>query len=366
MFLGTGALGAGALRFRPHRNIAIRQLRFCKAGWRQKLHHAAFCVWVLGWTVAWRPKWIYASDPLACPISLLLSWLPGVRVIYHEHDSPGTQHATSWFAKFVLWARRKLAMRAGCCILPNQERATQFQAAVGQPRNVLCVWNCPAKDEASAARAPLNEDGLWLLYHGSIVPSRLPLTLLDALTLLPDCVKLRIIGYETVGHLGYLEELHKKASAIGIGHRIEVLGVLPRAEVLDWSRHCDVGISILPISSGDINLQAMIGASNKVFDYLACGLPVLVPDLPDWRAIYVDAKYGLTCDPEDPANIAEAVWRLLDHPRELRAMGERGRQRILSDWNYESQFQPVARVLYPGLTSAIGSRIEDHALVPTE
>ena len=41
LFLGTGALGADALRFPPHDRIRVRQMPFCPAGWRQKLH----CVW---------------------------------------------------------------------------------------------------------------------------------------------------------------------------------------------------------------------------------------------------------------------------------------------------------------------------------
>ncbi len=116
MFMGTGAVGADGLRFPPHRNITLRQMSFCKAGWRQKLHYAAFCAWVLGCTIVCRPQWIYASDPLSCPVALLLSWLPGVQVVYHEHDSPGTEEVASWFGRFILWARRKL----------------------GRARNVLC------------------------------------------------------------------------------------------------------------------------------------------------------------------------------------------------------------------------------------
>jgi glycosyltransferase involved in cell wall biosynthesis len=85
----------------------------------------------------------------------------------------------------------------------------------------------------------------------------------------------------------------------------------------------------------------MSGASNKAFDYLACGLPVLVSDLPDWRRMYVDTGVGLACDPDDPASIAAALQWFLDHPDKVRAMGERGRQRVLAEWNYEAQFAPV-------------------------
>ena len=84
---------------------------------------------------------------------------------------------------------------------------------------------------------------------------------------------------------------------------------------------------------------------NKHFDYFACGLPLLVSDLPDWRALYVESNLALPVDPEDPASIAGALRWLLERPGELRTMGERGRQRILAEWNYEKQFLPVFQCL---------------------
>jgi glycosyltransferase involved in cell wall biosynthesis len=101
----------------------------------------------------------------------------------------------------------------------------------------------------------------------------------------------------------------------------------------------------MPKESEDINFVQMTGASNKAFDYLACGLALLVSDLPDWRGLYVAPGYGLACDPEDPETIAAALRWFLDHPEERQAMGEAGRQRILKEWNYETQFRPVWQLL---------------------
>src|SRR5206468_10400674 len=58
-FLGTGSLGANALEFEADPNIAVRKMCFCSAGWKQKLHYAAFFCWVLGWALLCRPRWAY-------------------------------------------------------------------------------------------------------------------------------------------------------------------------------------------------------------------------------------------------------------------------------------------------------------------
>ncbi len=341
MLLGTRALGAEALSFSPHANICVRYLSFCPAGWRQKLHYLSFCAWVLGWTLFWRPGWIYASDPLACPAALPLSYLPWLRFVYHEHDSPGEPAGSS--QRLVSWARKGIARRAACCVLPNEERLQRFRAETGTRQPAFCVWNCPSNHEIAFQRGPANSS-FWVLYHGSIVPDRLPLDVVRALAHLPERVKLRVIGYETVGSVGYTRRLCEYARKLGVDRRIEVLGVLPRRfELMEWCRRCDAGLALMPLRTNDINQRSMTGASNKAFDYLASGLPLVVSDLPDWRAAYVEPGYALACDPEDSESIAGAVRTFLDDPERARSMGERGRQRIAAEWNYEKQFLPVLR-----------------------
>lgn len=344
LFLGTGALGAGSLRFLPHERIIVKLIPFAAAGWQQKLHYLRFVLWVCGWAVRWRPEWVYASDMLASPVAWLLSfWWQG-RVVYHEHDSPnGT--GNSVFQRLCLATRHCLASRVRLCVLPNQRRLEKFKEDTQATSELLCVWNCPRLDEIVPPRSSQKGD-MWVLYHGSIVPDRLPPTVIEALAQLPDSVKLRVMGYETVGHKGYVNELKKCAATLGVAARVEFAGTIPqRSDLLTLCHQCDVGLAFMPMSSSDVNLQAMTGASNKPFDYLACGLALLVSDLPDWRNMYVTPGYGLACDPNDPESIASALYWFAQHPGEMQAMGERGRQRIVAEWNYEAQFAPVLAII---------------------
>src|SRR5437763_77589 len=71
LFLGIRSRGGRALRFPPHSNVTVRFLGTCSVGFRQKLHYLTYCIWVFAWVLAWRPRWVYASDPLSCPIALV-------------------------------------------------------------------------------------------------------------------------------------------------------------------------------------------------------------------------------------------------------------------------------------------------------
>lgn len=346
LFLGTGAYGAAAsLRFPEHPGIRVRQLTFCHGGLLQKFHYAFYCLWVMVWVMIFQPRWIYASDPLICPVVFLVSFIPGLQTIYHEHDSPKEEQVTSWM-HFVLWARKKLAKRAKLCILPNEDRARRFRMDTGRNQGVFCVWNCPSLEEIAPLRSPFQGKELGILYHGSIVPSRIPLTAVRALANLPDSVRLFIVGYETSGEKSYLRQLQDEAIRLGFVHRVEILGVLPaRKDLLKRCLSCDIGVALLPRNSPDFNERTMAGASNKPFDYLACGLALLVPDLPDWVETYVKPGYGLACDPNDSKSVARALLWFLEHPAQMREMGEQGRQKILEDWNYERQFHSALALL---------------------
>lgn len=157
---------------------------------------------------------------------------------------------------------------------------------------------------------------------------------------------MKVIGYETIGSRGYVRKLQELSQALGISSSIEWLGTLPlREDMYRSCSDCQIGLSLMPTETSDINLEHMTGASGKPFDYMACGLAVLVSDLPDWRKMYVEPEYGLACNPKDPESIANALRWFLENPEKTGAMGEKGRQKILQDWNYENGFKDVLHQL---------------------
>ena len=340
MFLGVEAPGASMFRFPPHDRIHVRNISHSPAGWKQKLHYIRFALWVMIRVLHWRPRWVYASEHLSCPIAWLISLLPSVSVIYHEHDSPLSSQGTV-FHKVSMLARRKLAHRATLCILPNRHRSEAFTSAIGCRKPALTVWNCPRQDEVIPPRKPKIDEALKIYYHGNLSPDLLPPTLIPAIAKLSGLIRLTVVGYETNGFEGYINKLRASAREFGVEDSIEFLPPRPRRELWPIMRQHDVGLALMPPRSDNFNLLHLIGASNKVFDYMACGLALLVNDSPEWRNMYVDSGFGLACDPGSSESIAMALRTFLHSQDLIRSMGDQGRKKILSDWNYETQFSPV-------------------------
>lgn len=345
LFWGSGAWGkAESFRFPPHPRIQTKLSGFSPSGWQQKLHYAAYCLKSV-WHV-WRSRsmWVYASDPLSCPAALMASHLPGRRVIYHEHDSPDTI-LSSRFMQTVLRVREQLCRRAAAVILPNKERSRILAEMMKLERPPFIVWNCPERHEVVVQPSSAGGETV-VFYHGSLNPLRLPFSVLEALTLAPGKPRLHFAGYTTIGHRGFLDDFLSESARRGLGERVKYLGACPeRRDLLAHCAQATIGLAFMPKRSHDVNMAAMVGASNKPFDYMACGLGLIVSDLPDWQAMFVNPGHAVACDPEDPGSIAKAIAWFVEHPREALEMRMRGRLKITDEWNYEAQFDPVLKFL---------------------
>lgn len=334
LVLGIEDAATEKLAFPVHERITQKRLPRVALGWRRAFYFLWFCVWVIWETLRWRARWLYAADLFATPSAWIVSFVPNVRVVYHENDMPqGAQGLARW----CMGTRARLARRAAVCVFPNAARAEDFVQEVRGGAKTRVVMNCPERAEVTALAA--RADGKFrVLYHGSIVPARLPLTVIEALAKLPENVCLRIVGYETVGHTGYVEKLLMRARELGIEARVEWVGQAPtRRELLALARACDVGLALMPMQSEDLNERTMAGASNKPFDYMACGLGLIVSDIADWRAMFVDTGFAQASNPNEAASIAAAVSRYLKQPQDR----QRAQEKIWMDWNYETQFAPV-------------------------
>jgi glycosyltransferase involved in cell wall biosynthesis len=76
---------------------------------------------------------------------------------------------------------------------------------------------------------------------------------------------------------------------------------------------------------------------SKMFEYWACGLPVIASDLPPIRQFLLDGKNGIFFQPSSPEDLARAMKFLLNHPAEARTMGDFARELVRSKWNVDRQ-----------------------------
>jgi glycosyltransferase involved in cell wall biosynthesis len=286
-----------------------------------------------------RPDVVYASDPLGAGPGLFAARLARASLVYHEHDTPAVDALRPWLRQL----RRAASRTARLVVFPNETRARSAQTELGfRDENLRIVWNVPRRNELREM-APIVEGPLLLYYHGSITPHRLPETVVEAVLRLVGRVRLRIAGYEAPSAPGYVARLVERGAVPNGEKLVEYVGQVSRDNLLVEAAQAHIGLALMPLNSADLNMRHMTGASNKAFDYMAAGLALLVSNLDDWRDMFVAPGYARACDPSDADSVAAMLGWFLDHPEERQAMAARGRAKIETDWNYDTQFAPVMR-----------------------
>lgn len=284
-----------------------------------------------------RPSVVYASDPTGALPGWLAAQLSGARLLYHEHDSPSVE---SDLHPVVRWARRWAAKAAEIVVFPNADRGRSAQESIGFDASKLqIVWNVPRLAELPDVPAK-TASPLVLWYHGSINQERLPETILEAISKFNGAVRLDVAGYEAPGARGYIQKLINRWNVDGLT-LIKYFGEIEYHDLLKHAANCHIGLAFMPMRTTDINMKHMVGASNKPFDYMAAGLALIVSDLPEWREMYADNRFGLACDP----NLVEKIVTIIDlyksNPNLISSTSYRCRNKIIQDWNYEKLFKNI-------------------------
>lgn len=134
-----------------------------------------------------------------------------------------------------------------------------------------------------------------------------------------------------VGVGPHLEYIHKRAIQLGVLSNISFVG---RVQYSELPRFISVGeVFAMPSRSRLAGLEVE-GLGIVYLEASACELPVvggLSGGAPD---AVLEGETGYSVDGLNPADVAEAIVSLLADPEKAKAMGRRGRQWIIDEWEW--------------------------------
>jgi glycosyltransferase involved in cell wall biosynthesis len=120
---------------------------------------------------------------------------------------------------------------------------------------------------------------------------------------LTDRVRLVIIGTGDI-----IESLKMRAAGSDAHERILFLPRMSWEEMMRYTMCCDAGVSM----DTDTCINQRYSLPNKVFDYIAAGLPVLVSPLPEVAALVERYGCGMVLTGVTPDEIAGQLQKLAD------------------------------------------------------
>ena len=124
----------------------------------------------------------------------------------------------------------------------------------------------------------------------------------------------------------------------------EMIGWKPHEEVVNYINISDVGIILFQPT----HYNNLIGLPIKLFEYMACGLPVVASNFPEISRVVKEADCGILVDPTDVDEIADAIIYMLEHPEEMKRIGDNGRIAVKEKYNWERMEERLLE-LYAGL-----------------
>jgi glycosyltransferase involved in cell wall biosynthesis len=191
----------------------------------------------------------------------------------------------------------------------------------------LTVEEDTALDEDTAAVTP-DEKYFTLICHGAIEKRYGHDTMLDAVKLVKSQIptlRLRILGKGS-----YLDEFLEQTRQMKLDDSVQYLGWVPLSELVRELQAADVGI-VAQKSSPYSNLVH----TNKMYDYLNFGLPVLASRLKAVEAYWDDDSLYFF-EPGSPESLAEGILDLYQHPNKQKLLVEYSQQ-LYNQYKWDEQ-----------------------------
>lgn len=276
---------------------------------------------------------------------LLPAWLLSRRfrrpLVYHCHDFVEKAEGGGRYIKIF---EPFLARSADLVIVPDAERGGEIARKLALGEFPLIVANAPLRQRKASGEDLLHtletrgrHYQRILLRQGCIGPGHAIEATIRSMPLWAS----REWGFVLVGigESEYLHTLTELARELCVEEQLAILPPVSYDEVLKLTPGADVGHALYePVH---INNRYITTASNKIMEYMAAGLPLLVSDRPSLRAFVETHGCGLTADEALPETIAASINTLLGDPELARRLGDAGRKAFLEDFTYERQFAPV-------------------------
>lgn len=265
------------------------------------------------------PDVVHAHDAAMLFPGLLGSRLVGAKLVYdtHEYASGVPYRERSW-ALFVTTLERALIRRCDAVITVSDGIADRLQERYGLSARPAVVRNTcdptayrtrgtviDLRDKPAASQATV------VLHLGAVARDRGCATLIRALTTLDDSVRLVFLGADDNA---FVDQLLSLAKALGVRDRVQTHGSVAISDLLACTEQADIGVSLLE----DTCENHRLALPNKVFEYLAAGLPVVASDLPELRRVLSVVPGATLVNPADAGAVARAIERAVAGSAPLR------------------------------------------------
>jgi glycosyltransferase involved in cell wall biosynthesis len=202
---------------------------------------------------------------------------------------------------------RSIVPKLKYCITVNQSIANWFNEKYRT--NFKVVRNIPDKINVDRikTREELNlphDKKIILLQGAGINVQRGSEEAVEAMKYVENAILLIIGGGDVICLL------EKMAKSVDLKEKVFLLPKMKPEELYHYTCNADIGLSL----DKDTNLNYRFSLPNKIFDYVAAGVPVLASPLPEIKSFVEKYGVGICIESHLPQHIGEMINYMLNSP----------------------------------------------------
>lgn len=279
---------------------------------------------------------IHFHDPELMPFILILNWLkPKLKTIYDIHeDLEGLVRNRNWiplkkenrnFIAGIAARYEKFFVKRFSSIIAADHVIAERCKTVNA--NTIVIENFPKKEEyIHNERLQAPTDYIKISSFGGLSNARCIETIVKAIEILYEKHKIKCVVGGGIASQDLFESL-KKSSAWS---SIEYLGKVSRTQMAN--EICTSHVSFVMFSDSPNHYQIR---SNRFYETLSFGVPVICSDFPEWKAFMNENNCGFACNPNDAKQVADCIQQILLTPSLRQTLGDNGRNIVLNKYNWE-------------------------------
>lgn len=250
------------------------------------------------------PRVFVANDLPMLPVARQLAQECGARLVYDSHELYSEQEFSERERRRWSQIEAKYIGACDAVITVNPSIAAELVQRYGIG-NVNVIYNAERTSQVPAVTRCLHEvfglppEKKIILLQGGLSAGRNLKTLVNAMCYVRnEAVVLAVLGDGLL--LGSLQKLALQPEFRG---RVYFHAAVPQNELLALTAAADAGV--IPYQATCLNNHYC--TPNKLFEFIAAGLPVLATDLPEIRRILEGQKIGLVGDTSSPQKLAALI-----------------------------------------------------------
>lgn len=280
------------------------------------------------------PDVIHANDLDALIPSYFAKKKLKCRLVYDAHEIFAENFANRkgikvYLTRLLTTVEKKLVRKVDHMICVSHAAAEYFEKAYGIRRPTV-VTNCALKSDCISGGIFEKRDVFEVLNHGQFYEGRGYDIMVKACDYLADYpgIRLAIRGYGKME--SKLREMVEESNCSQ--QFVFYPGVLVE-ELIPMAAKSHVGVAITEPTC----LNFKLSVSNKLFEYAAAGLPVIMSDVPEHRYLNEKYNFGLILRDNSPEAFAETVKKLYTDQMLYRQLAENAKK-MSAEMTWENEF----------------------------